>query len=159
HIETFDPKPDAPSEVRGPFGTIATALPGVRLSDPLREMARRLDRVALIRSVTSPLGEHNLASHYLLTGYQPSPALAYPSFGSVLAHLRRGREALPPYVAVPEINPMAGAGYLPVDCRPFAVGGDPAQPGFRVRDLDLYPGVTGLRVERRREFLGVIDRI
>lgn len=158
HIETFDPKPDAPSEVRGPFGTIATALPGVRVTDLLPEVARRLDRVALVRSMTSPLGEHNLASHYLLTGYEPSPALMYPSFGAVVSHLRGGRGALPPYVAVPDVNPMGGAGYLPASCRPFAVAGDPARPDFRVRDLDLYPGVTGLRVERRRAFLDTLDR-
>ena len=136
HIETFDPKPEAPSEVRGPFASIATAVPGVRVAELLPEMARRLDKVTVLRAVTSPLGEHNLASHYLLTGYQPSPALTYPSFGSVVSHLGDGRDTLPPYVAIPDVNPMGGEGYLPVPCHPFAVGGDPARPNFSVRDLD-----------------------
>src|SRR5262249_16872731 len=70
-LEPFDPKPDAPAEVRGPFATVASALAGVRLGEFLPGLARRLDRVALVRSVTSPLGEHNLGSQYLLTGYQP----------------------------------------------------------------------------------------
>src|SRR4051794_5953663 len=113
HLETFDPKPDAPVEVRGPFGTIATALAGVRLGECLPGLARRLDRVALLRSVSSPLGEHNLGSHYLLTGYQPTPALAYPSLGAVVAHLRGGPGDLPPYVAVPQPGPSEGPGYLP----------------------------------------------
>ena len=108
--------------------------------------------------MTSPLGEHNLGSHYLLTGYQPTPALDYPSYGAVMAHLRGGQGVLPPYVALPGYNPAAGAGYLPDACRPFAVGGDPAQPGFRVRDLDAFPGVTGLRMARRREYLEALDR-
>lgn len=159
HLETFDPKPDAPSEVRGPFATIETAVPGVRIAEPLPETARRLDRVAILRSVTSPLGEHNLGSHYLLTGYAPSPALNYPSFGAVAAHVRGGRGVLPSYVAVPDYNAMAGAGYLPTRCGPFAVGGDPASPDFRVRDLDLYPGVTALRAERRRAFLNGLDQL
>jgi hypothetical protein len=159
HIETFDPKPEAPSEVRGPFASIATAVPGVRVAEVLPEMARRLDKVTVLRAVTSPLGEHNLASHYLLTGYQPSPALTYPSFGSVVSHLGDGRDTLPPYVAIPDVNPMGGEGYLPVPCHPFAVGGDPARPNFSVRDLDFYPGVTGLRVARRRAFLDALDRV
>lgn len=158
HLETFDPKPDASAEVRGPFSTIATALPGTRLAEPLPNLARRLDRVAIVRSMTSPLGEHNLGSHYLLTGYQPTPALTYPSYGAVAAHLRGGEGLLPPYVAVPGYNQAAGAGFLPEACRPFAVGGDPAQPGFRVRDLESFPGVTGLRLERRREYLQALDR-
>ena len=158
HLETFDPKPEAPAEVRGPFGTIATAIPGVRISELLPETARRLDRVALLRASTSPLGEHNLGSHYLLTGYAPTPALAYPSYGAVVAHLRGGREALPPYVAVPDIKEAGGAGYLPTACAPFAIGGDPARPDFGVRDLDYYPGMNGLRLERRRAYLEALDR-
>jgi hypothetical protein len=158
HLETFDPKPDASPEVRGPFSTIATSVPGFHISEPLPNLARRLARMAIIRSMTSPLGEHNLGSHYLLTGYQPTPALDYPSYGAVMAHLKGGQGVLPPYVALPSYNPAAGAGYLPKNCRPFAAGGDPAQSGFRIRDLDAFPGVTGLRMARRREYLEALNR-
>ena len=158
HLETFDPKPEAPSEVRGPFGSIETALPGVRVSEVMPGIARQLDRMAVLRSVTSPLGEHNLGSHYLLTGYQPSPALKYPGMGSVVARLRGGSGLLPPYVAVPYANAAAGPGYLPAECSPFVVGGDPSKPDFHVRDLDCYPGLDGLRIERRRAYLKALDR-
>jgi hypothetical protein len=157
HLETFDPKPDAPAEVRGPLGTIATAVPGARLSECLPGLARRLDRLAVIRSVTSPLGEHNLGSHYLLTGYPPTPALDYPSLGAVTAHLKGGVGALPAHVAVPDAPAAAGAGYLPAAARPFAVGGDPARPDFQVRDLMPPPGLDGLRAERRRSFLAALE--
>lgn len=158
HLETFDPKPDAPAEVRGPFAPIATAVPGVAIGEHLPGLARRLDRIALVRSMTSPLGEHNFGSHYLLTGYQPTPALTYPSLGAVAARVRgASASALPPYLAVPDFNPMAGAGYLAARCAPFAVGGDPARPDFRVRDLDFYPGITADRFDRRRGFLDTLD--
>ncbi len=158
HLETFDPKPEAPAEVRGPFGSIETTVPGVRISEVMPELAKRLDRMAVIRSVTSPLGEHNLGSQYLLTGYQPTPALEYPGFGSVVARIRGDSGVLPPYVAVPDASAAAGAGYLPAECGPFVVGGDPAKPDFRVRDLNHYPGLDGLRMERRRAYLKALDR-
>ncbi len=157
HLDTFDPKPDAPAEVRGPFGSIATRVPGVRLSEHFPSVAAMIDRVALVRSVTSPLGEHNLGSHYMLTGYRPSAALVYPSSGSVLASLRADESPLPPYVAVPDASPHAGAGFLPETCRPFEVGGDPARPDFRVRDLEPAPGLSVERLKRRRTFRETFD--
>jgi hypothetical protein len=158
HLETFDLKPDAPSEVRGPFQPIRTRVPGTYVCELLPRTAGIADRIAIVRSVTSPLGEHALANHYLLTGYQPTPVLEYPSYGAVLAQVRGGRHVLPPYVAVPEYSRTAGAGFLGAVHQPFAVGGDPARPGFRVRDLDFYPGVTAARLERRRAFLDQIER-
>jgi len=159
HLETFDPKPNAPSEVRGPFRSISTNVSGIELSECLSLTAKIMDKVAIIRSMTSPLGEHGLANHYLLTGYQPTPVLQYPSYGSVLAHERNEKHVLPPYIAVPDAGPMAGAGYLGAAVSPFAVGGDPAKPGFQVRDLDFYPGVDQERTDRRREFVAQLDRL
>jgi hypothetical protein len=75
-----------------------------------------------------------------------------------LAHLWGGSGALPPNVAVPDASPSAGPGYLPAHLAPFAVGGDPASPNFRVRDLDYYPGIDGNRLERRRAYLAALDR-
>jgi hypothetical protein len=158
HLETFDLKPDAPSEVRGPFRPTDTNVPGVRVCELMANTARVMDKVAVVRSVTSPLGEHGLANHYLMTGYKPSPVLDYPSYGAVLSHTRGGSPTLPAYVAVPDAKATAGAGFLGAAHRPFAVGSDPARPDFRVRDLDFYPGVTTERVERRREFVTQLDR-
>ncbi len=158
HLDLFDLKPDAPAEVRGDFKPTATNVPGVQICEHFRRLAAQLDQACLIRSMTSELGEHNFGSHYLLTGYKPSPVLEYPSYGAVVAHTRAGRPVLPPYVAVPHANPHAGCGYLPGACRPFAVGGDPSRPDFRVRDLDLPDGHGLARLERRREFLADFDR-
>src|SRR4051812_25771962 len=153
HLETFDLKPDAPSEVRGPFQAINTNVPGVRLCEFLPNTARVADKIAVVRSVTSPLGEHGIANHYMLTGYKPSPVIDYPSYGAVTAHVRGGKQTLPLYVAIPETKPTAGPGFLGAASRPFATGGDPARPDFAVRDLDFFPGVTDSRMSRRREFL------
>jgi hypothetical protein len=163
HIETFDPKPDAPAEVRGPLESIATAVPGVTISECLPETAKLLDRVAIIRSMTSPLGEHNLGTHYMLTGYQPTPVVEYPAFGGVTAHLRPASGALPPFIAVPDFRigggNLSGSGYLPAETRPFSVGGDPAKPDFRVRDLDLAQGFDVERLDRRRRYRQELDRL
>ncbi|MCI0459268.1 MAG: DUF1501 domain-containing protein [Gemmataceae bacterium] len=165
HLETFDLKPEAPAEVRGPFSPIATRVPGIRICEHFSRLAQHTDKVCIIRSVTSDLGEHNFGRHYLLTGYRPSPVLDYPSFGSVVAHCRApaqrraGEAVLPSYVAVPTASREAGNGYLPGARRPFAVGGDPSRPDFRVRDLDSPAGLTPGRLDRRREFLGELDRL
>ena len=158
HLETFDLKSDAPAEVRGPFQPIKTAVPGMEICELLTNTAKVADKIALVRSVTSPLGEHGLANHYLLTGYKPSPVLQYPSLGSVVAEVRSGRHTLPPYAAIPDASAVMGAGFLGAARQPFAVGGDPAKPDFRVRDLDFYPGVSTGRMDRRREYVEQLDR-
>ena len=162
HIDTWDPKPDAPAEYRGEFKPIDTALPGVRISEVLPGLARLLDKLTLIRSVTSPEGDHDRASHHLLTGYRPSPALVYPSYGSAVARAR-GADAesagtLPPYVAVPDAPAFSSSGYLTPAFDPFTVGGDPNQPGFRVRDLTPPDRLTLDRLRRRRDMVRTLDR-
>lgn len=158
HLETFDVKPDAPREVRGPFQPISTSVSGLRISELLPETATIAHKLTVIRSVTSPLGEHGLANQYLLTGYKPSPALTYPSFGAVVAHTHGAPRDLPNYIAIPEAREPMGSGYLAAEHRPFATGGDPAKPDFQVRDLDFFPGVDSERMDRRRAFLAQLDR-
>jgi hypothetical protein len=159
HLETFDLKPEAPKEVRGPFRPISTKASGMQISEFLPETAKVADKIAIIRSMTSPLGEHNFGSHYMLSGYKPTPALTYPSLGSVVAHTRTQRSVLPPYVSVGDRpNGMTGAGYLPADRSPFVLGGDPAKSDFKVRDLDFYTGLSETRLRRRREYLQRLDR-
>ena len=157
HLETFDLKPDVPADVRGPFKPIKTKTPGVEVCELLPRTAAITNRLAVVRSMTSPLGEHGIANHYLLTGYKPSPVLDYPSYGAVVSHVRGGKKVLPPNVAIPEFRSTAGAGFLGAAHQPFAVGSDPAKPDFRVRDLTEFPGVTSDRLHRRREFLGEFD--
>jgi hypothetical protein len=162
HLETFDPKPTAPVEIRGPFASIATAVPGVELSELLPKTAARLNRTTLIRSVTSPLGEHNFGTHYLLTGYRPTPALNYPAIGSVVNYQRPEAGELPGHIAIPDLR-VGGAkfvaeGYLPRSVAPFEVGGDPSRRDFRVPGLDRFPGVTSARLQRRRQYLNRLDQ-
>jgi len=159
HLETFDPKRDVPEEVRGPFKSIATKVPGIELSELLPSTARITDKLAIVRSVTSPLGEHGIANQYMLTGYQPGSPVNYPSIGSVVAHHRQSKSPLPNYITVPETRSSMGAGFLGSSYGPFSIGGDPARPNFQVRDLDYYPGLDGGRLSRRRQFLQQIEAL
>lgn len=158
HLETFDLKPNAPAEVRGPLRPMATSVPSIQISEYFPQTARLMDHVALVRSMTSTLGEHNFASHYLLTGYKPTPALTYPSVPAVTTHLSASRAALPRNVAVPAPNSMAGVGYLPDSAAPFVIDGDPSAPDFRVRDLSPPAGLSGRRMGRRQRFRDAVDR-
>lgn len=157
HLEMFDPKPDAPLEVRGPFKPTSTDVPGIQICEHLAKTAKITRHLAIIRSMTSPLGEHGLANEYLLTGYKPSPVLNYPTYGSVLSHLRQSGAALPPYIAVPEPRSSHGAGFLGAKFEPFTIGGNQQRGDLRVRDLDAFPGVDETRIARRREFLTEFD--
>lgn len=163
HLETFDPKPDTPTEVRGPLGTVATSISGIRYSECLPNCAKRADQLAVIRSVTSPLGEHNFGTHYMMTGYKPTPVLEYPTFGATLAHRNEADTSgvLPPYIAVPQFNvggsKLSGNGFLNSAYRPFSVGGDPGRPGFEVKDLDFYQGLDLDRLSRRRQFVDSLN--
>ncbi len=158
HLETFDPKPDAPKEVRGPLETIATNVEGIRVSECLEQTAGVMDKLAIIRSMTSPLGEHNFGTHYLMTGYKPTPALEYPTVGATLAHVRDPSGVLPPHVAVPDFTgKVSSNGFLPSATRPFAVGGKPERPDFKVRDLDFYRGLDLTRLDRRRKIVNAFD--
>jgi hypothetical protein len=157
HIDTFDPKPDAPSDVKGEFKPIDTAVPGLKISEVFPKLAAMMDRVTLVRSVTSPEADHDRAAHHLLTGYRPSPSLVYPSFGSVISKtLENTRGAMPPYVAMPDAPIFASSGYLTPAYDPFAVGGDPDSPGFRVQNLTPPDQVTLERLDRRR---GMVKRL
>ncbi|QOV90587.1 DUF1501 domain-containing protein [Humisphaera borealis] len=157
HIDTFDPKPDAPAEVRGDFKAISTAVDGIRICEHLPLTAGVMKDVAVIRSVTHELGNHDTGSHFLLTGHRPTPVMEFPSLGSLVARQRGFGGALPPYLAIPGAVRAAGPGYFPGAFAPFSVGGDPSKPDYSVRDLIPPEGVTFDRVDRRREMLGQLD--
>jgi hypothetical protein len=97
---------------------------------------------------------HERGTHNMFTGYRPSPAIAYPSMGSVVALEYGPRKDLPPYVCVPALtSPYAGSGYLSTAYGPFAVGGDPARRTYKVRDLSMPNGVAADRFTRRQGML------
>ena len=158
HQESFDPKPLAPAEYRGPFGAINTNLPGVQFGEKMTEMAKIADKITVIRSMSHGEAAHERGTHNMFTGYRPSPAIEYPSIGSVISHELGSRNDLPPYVCVPSVpNEYANSGYLSSAFGPFALGSDPAQASFKVRDLSLPTGVDEKRFERRRSLLDTVD--
>jgi hypothetical protein len=157
HQETFDPKPYSPLEYRGELGTIKTKTGDV-FCETLPRLASLSDRLTVIRSMTHGEAAHERGTHNMFTGYKPSPALVFPSFGSVISHEYGPKNNLPPYVAIPNAaNEYAGTGYLSSSFGPFSLGADPANKGFRVQDLNLPNGVDMPRFERRRSALEAVN--
>lgn len=158
HQESFDPKLTAPVEYRGPMEAIKTSVDGVYFSENLKETAKIADKLTVVRSMTHGEAAHERGTHAMFTGYKPSPAILYPSMGSVVAHELGSRNELPPYVLVPnQTTPYAGTGYLGSAFGAFALGSDPAQENFSVRDLTLPNGIDAQRFAERREMRSVVD--
>src|SRR2546421_3042589 len=156
--ESFDPKPYAPIEYRGPLGTVKTKLAGEVFSETIPQIAAIADKITVVRSMTHGEAAHERGTHNMFTGYRPSPAVQYPSMGSVVSHEFGPRNNLPPYVCVPSMsNPYAGSGYLSYAYGPFSLGADPAAGNFSVRDLTLPEGVDEKRFSRRRTMLSAVD--
>lgn len=157
--ETFDPKPFAPIEYRGEIKSIKTKIPGVKFSSLLPRTAKIADKITVVRSMTHGEADHDRGTHNMMTGYRPSPALLFPSFGSVLAFKKGARKNLPPYVCIPnQPNNFAGSGYLSSSTAPFSLGADPARGNFKVRDLDRPKDVNDKRADRRRRLLDVVNK-
>ena len=158
HQESWDPKPYAPIEYRGPLGTVDTAIPGVKFSQYLQNTAKIADKITVVRSMTHGEAAHERGTHNMFTGYRPSPAIQYPSMGSVVSHELGSRNNLPPYVCIPNVpNEFAATGYLSTSYGPFSLGGDPGSAGFKVRDLNMHDGVGQERFDRRRGMLQAVD--
>lgn len=159
HIDTWDPKPYAPVEVRGEFKSIKSKLDGEPLSQLLRRTAGIADQISIIRSFTHSEAAHERGRHNMLTGYRPSPVVTFPSMGSVVSHELGVRNNLPPYIGVPSANDQfMGTGYLSAAYAPFSLGDDPFNPSFRVRDLALPRGVDSARLKRRQQLLKGFDQ-
>jgi len=171
--DTWDPKPDAPAEYRGEFKTIPTRIPGVRVCEHLPRLAKQLDRLAVVRSVTHNDVCHVTATHFPLTG-RASPrrsaplAEDWPSYGAVLSRLGRGKGPLPPFVSmmpkVPNGAPRfveeshgQGAGWLGPVHGPFRIDDDASKPGYKVGSFDLHADVPPGRTGRRRALLRSLE--
>ncbi len=156
--ESFDPKPYAPLEYRGDLGTISTKIPGEVFCETLPHTAQIADKITVIRSFSHGEAAHERGTHNMFTGSRPSPALVFPSMGSVVSHEYGPRENLPPYVCIPNApNEYAGTGFLSSSYGPFSLGADPANAGFTVQDLSLPSGVDASRFERRRSALDAVN--
>ncbi|WP_299459440.1 DUF1501 domain-containing protein, partial [uncultured Gimesia sp.] len=158
HQETWDPKPYAPVEYRGPMNSIDTNVSGVRLNEKLAKTAQIMDKLTICRSMSHGEAAHERGTHNMFTGYRPSPALQFPSMGSVVTHEFGPKNNMPQYVCIPnQPNEFAGTGYLSSSYAPFSVGADPAANGFKVRDLNLPGGVDNNRFTRRRSLLDSVN--
>src|SRR5438067_876286 len=156
--ESFDPKLLAPIEYRGPLGTVKTKLDGVYFSELMAKTAQVADKITVVRSMTHGEADHDRGTHNMFTGYRPSPALQYPSLGSVISHELGSRNDLPPYICVPNLpNSFAGTGYLGSAYGPFTLGADPTGKEFKVRDLTLPSGIDEKRFAQRREMRAAVD--
>jgi Protein of unknown function (DUF1501) len=167
--ETYDPKPEAPAEFRGPFRPMSTRVPGVQISELLPRHAALMDKISLIRSMHHDNGDHFAAAHWMLTGYLGSSAKnlgpQYPSAGSIISRLAGARKpGLPAYVGLPHTHSVGiapgyhGGAYLGATYGPFVADGDPNSDSYHVPNLRLPSGVDRARLERRRDLLGAFDR-
>jgi uncharacterized protein (DUF1501 family) len=158
HLDTFDPKPDAPVDVRGAFRPLPTRLDGEFFTELCPQLAKIADKLVVVRSVGHTEAAHERGTHNMLTGYRPSPAIVYPSFGAVVSHELGVRNDLPPYVCVPGAQlPDLGTGYLGSAFGPFGVGGEPSRKDFEVKDLGPAAALDEGRAARRRQLLAELD--
>jgi hypothetical protein len=171
HMETWDPKPAAPAQYRGPLDAIQTSIPGVHFGELMPGQAGLMRHLAILRTVNHGSGDHTKSNHWMLTGFE-GPAFNAPDFkrqrrpalGSVASCLRgTNRPDMPPYVAVPHLrggtdNFFHYSAYLGGGANPFVVESDPNSPQHRVRNLHLAPELSFDRLDDRRGLLRAIDR-
>ena len=158
HIDTFDPKPKADVKIKGPFEAVETNVSGVFIGEHLPRLARQMDKMAILRSVSHGDGAHERAEHYMQTGYLPLPTLEYPSYGSVISREKGIQNNLPAYVGLLGGANGQGAGFLGGSYNAFYAG-NPGDPNYQVGDIQLPAGVSVARLDRRRRLLGAIDTL
>lgn len=166
HFETFDPKPDAPEGIRGPFRATKTSAPGVQICELFPRIARQAHRFALVRSLHHELPNHNDGSIELLTGKtpaKPDPTSTnfseHPDIGMIAAELRNRRAtAMPGYVGVPRVPFMVRPNYLGVGARGFDAG-DPSAKGYAPANLSLNGALSPDRLKGRQSLKTSFDTL
>ncbi len=174
--ETWDPKPDAPAEVRGPFNPIATSVPGLRVCELMPRTARLAHHCAVLRAVSTGDSAHSSSGYYMLTGFphrpmgvenaRPGAPNDWPSLAAVVKHLRPGNGTMPATVTLPEHIwntgnipwPGQDAGWLGRTADPWLLHCEPARPDFQVPALTLPAEMPPLRFDGRRSLLGQVNR-
>src|SRR3954454_23391635 len=166
HYETFDPKPDAPAEIRGKFDTIETCVPGVRFSECVPNLAKTFDKFTVMRSICHSDPNHGGGNHYMMTG-APTPVPVgcgafvtfHPSFGSMVSYDRGVRSGLPAYMAMPSNTRSGGPNFLGGEHAPFVIGGDPSAATFKVRDVGVPAEITEAHAMTGRDLRASLDRM
>ena len=174
HIDTFDPKPHAPEEVRGEFKTIRTKVPGIHITEHLPKMAQIADKFSLVRSVSHKTSSHNPAAYYALVGREPlinrvtlnASATDFPHPGSIVDYLDRRPSPMPASVALPTMiadgpfrTPGEFAGFLGKKYDPLWVLRNPNAADFRVEELSLPGQIDVTRIGNREKTLGELDKL
>jgi hypothetical protein len=172
HMETWDPKPRAPAEYRGPFGAIDTNVSGIQFGELMPQQARLADKLAVVRTVNHGSGDHTKGNHWMLTGFE-GPAFnapdnrqqRRPAIGSAVARVRGANaQGMPPYIGVPHLrggtdNLFHYASYLGGGWNPFVVNSDPNEAKFAVNNLTLPRDMTLQRIADRRELAHAFDQL
>jgi uncharacterized protein (DUF1501 family) len=173
HLDTFDPKPEAPAEIRGEFAVIATRNPDLRICEHLPRLAERADRFALVRTVHHDRSSHNPGAYYSLTGRRPlnpsvtanASATDFPCPGAILDYLHPGRPDVPTAVSLPTMiadgpfrTPGEFAGFLGKQYDPLFILADPNAPNFAVEQVTLPDGVTVERLRQRRAIVAQLGQ-
>jgi hypothetical protein len=166
HYETFDPKPDAPSDIRGEFKTISTKVPGVHFSECVPKLAAVNDKFTVVRSIYHKDPNHGGGNHYMMTG-MPTPVPVacgafvtfHPSFGSMVSYDRGLRDGLPAYVSMPEVSRSGGPNFLGAQHAPFVIDGYPNTKGFKVRDVVLPNDISEGRAANRQALRRSLDQM
>lgn len=166
HYESFDPKPDAPSEIRGDFKPISTKVPGVQFSECVPKLAAVNDKFTVVRSICHKDPNHGGGNHYMMTG-MPTPVPVacgafvtfHPSFGSMVSYDRGLRNGLPAYVSMPEVSRSGGPNFLGAQHAPFVIDGSPNSKGFKVRDVVLPGDISEGRAASRQALRKSLDQM
>lgn len=168
HLDTWDPKPDAPTEFRGPYSTIDTNVPGIRLTELLPNLSKCADKFSLLRSIAHTGGGHPAGSLQVLAGDTDAkdktlPVL--PDWMSIANYLRHNpKREIPNYVTVNPVDrydafTIAGSTYLGPSYDPFKVLGDPSKPEFKVPNIGLGDPAVAQRFRKRLELKTGLDRV
>ena len=157
HIDSFDPKPNAPDNIRGTFKAISTNVSGIQVSEHLPKLAQCADKFTILRGVSHTLAAHRLGSEYVNTGSRPLASLEYPGYGAVVTKEMPVAADLPPFVAIPRGSQRSG--FLGIQYAPMNTGATPVagQP-FAVRGISLGNGVTVGTIQRRQGLLADLDQ-
>src|SRR5204862_1366684 len=164
HYESFDPKPDAPSDIRGEFKAISTKVPGVHFSECVPKLAAVNDKFTVVRSICHKDPNHGGGNHYMMTG-MPTPVPVacgafvtfHPSYGSMVSYDRGLRKGMPAYVSMPQVSRSGGPNFLGGQHAPFVIDGYPNSSSFKVRDVVLPADISEGRAENRQKLRASLD--
>ena len=172
HVDMFDMKPGAPDDIRGPYKPIASSAPGIEVCEKLPELAKRMNKVSIIRTLTHSMKNHNSAGYYALSGHPPATddqrlrdsLDLYPAYGSVVDHLAPSTNGMPTFVSYPyriadgSTTPGQHASFLGKQHDPLFFTEDPNSASFKLPELSLPASLPIDRLQRRREMQKLVDQ-